>query len=210
MKFLAVFVLVIILFLESNLEAKEIAFNVSTIDQTLNEIAVHAQTYPPHFSSDAERTEIEKKLKNVLALLDDAADQHNDNRDILFRDGLANAMGHNLDCSGCAEKAIKSYEQLLKLYPNDSQANYMYGGFLAGTGTQTKNSIPYLEKAISLGVNDAHYSLAFVYITLKHQAKALVQFNEYLKENPDNETAKAFVKNIEAGDLNIQTRNVKQ
>jgi hypothetical protein len=50
---------------------------------------------------------------------------------LLFRDGFANAMGHNLDFRGCADRAIRSYERLIELQPENRIAHFYLGGFLA-------------------------------------------------------------------------------
>jgi hypothetical protein len=78
----------------------------------------------------------------------------------------------------------------------------LYGGFLAGT-TLFPKSITYLQKAIALGVNEAHYGLAFVYLKQEDSQRALVEFKEYQKYDPENATAAKMVSDIENGKLRI-------
>lgn len=62
-------------------------------------------------------------------------------------------------------------------------------GFLSGT-TLFAGSVPYLKHAIEVGVQQAHYTLAFVYIKQHDTNRALREFKAFLIFNPDNETAK--------------------
>ena len=177
--------------------AKDTSFSLDSIDAILSDIAPHAQDFPPRFASVAERKRVEADLRDVLTKLDAAVAKHPDDAELLFRVGYANAMGHNLDFEGCAFKYFKAFDHLLELKPDDKRANFYYGAFLAGTAARQKDSIKYLEKAIALGVTDAHYTLAFVYLSQSDKEKALFHIKEYARLNPDDESAKQKVAFIE-------------
>src|SRR5580704_16040367 len=81
--------------------AAEVDLSLNSMDATLSKVAVHAQRYPPTFSSASERQEIERILKGAIVILDAAVVQYPAEPDLWFRDGYANAMGHNLDFPGC-------------------------------------------------------------------------------------------------------------
>src|SRR5258706_4302319 len=187
----------VVLFLLSLCASAGESFTLKAIDASLTDIAEHARQYPLRFESEAQRGQIESELLHDLYLLDKAVISYPDNTDILRRAAFANAMGHNLDLPGCAEKAVQSYEHLLQINPADANANYYYGLFLSGTKLFEK-SPPYLKKAIELGEPQAHYALAFVYIMQGDPKKALPEFLEYLKVDPDNDRAKKMVADIEA------------
>lgn len=182
--------------------AADVSIRLSDIDASLDRIAEHAKQYPPRFSSPEERERTEQDLKNTIKLLDTLTARYPNNPDLLLRKGMANAMGHNFDYPGCAEKAIAAFEKSISLDPNNARTLYEYGGFLAGTKLFDK-SIPYLEKAIQLGEERAHYPLAFVYIKKHDPGKALPEFQAYLKSYPDDPTAKKMVSNIESGKLDV-------
>ena len=165
------------------------SIDLKKMDATLAKIAVHAQNFPPTFSSATEREQVEKDLKAAIKVLDVAVAQHPDDPELLFRDGFANAMGQHLDYPGCDQKFINAFERFLKLKPNDRNGNFLYGGFLAGTATRRDDSIPYLNKAIALGEPDAHYTLAFVYLTQQNKEKAIEHFKEYAKAYPNEAAA---------------------
>ncbi|MEX8505740.1 tetratricopeptide repeat protein [Leptothrix ochracea] len=169
----------------------------------MSELAPHARQYPPNFESVSQREELVGKLKLLIRLLNAASAQYPDDQGILFRKAFANSMGHNVDLPGCASEAIKSYELLLARTPDDKSANFYYGAFLSST-TNFRQSVPYLKKAISLGVEDAHYTLAFVYLKQNDPQSALPEFQEYLKVDPTNQTAKKMVNDIENGTLKIK------
>jgi len=189
--------------------AAEVTMSRSEVDQLLSEMAPHAQQLPLRFSSDSERIEVEKKLRRLLVFLDAATVQYPGEPELLLRDGIANSMGHNLDFPGCPDKAISAFEALLKLQPDSKSGNFYYGAFLAGTDTLRLKSIPYLEKAASLGVSDAHYTEAFVYLSLQDRVHALAELDKYLRDNPTDESAAALRRDLEHGDVSITEKKVK-
>jgi len=178
--------------------AAAVPARLSDLTAALNEIAPHARSYPPKFSSPEERVQTEKHLKALLAQLDKISDRYPDDEDILFIKGAANAMGHNLDYPGCADKARAAFDRLLAIDPNNRRALYEYGGFLSGT-TLLDKAIPYLDRAVQLGEERAHYTLAFVYIKKGDPQRALPEFEAYLKADPEDATAKKFVADIRSG-----------
>jgi len=178
--------------------AADVPVRLSDLNATLNEIAPHARSYPPKFSSPEERVQTEARLKAFLAQLDKISDRYPDDEDILFIKAAANAMGHNLGYPGCADKAMAAFDRLLAIDPNNRRALYEYGGFLSGTTLMDK-AIPYLDRAIQLGEGRAHYTLAFVYLKKRDLQRALPEFEAYLKADPENATAKKFVADIRSG-----------
>ena len=186
--------------------AKEVEFSLRSIDETLAKIAPHARSFPPTFASVDERKQIEADLRRLLVLLDAAVVQLPNETDLLFRAGFANAMGHNLDFDGCAEKSIDAYEKFLKHKPDDKNGNYYYGGFLASTSTRRQDSIKYLEKALSLGVTDAHYTLAFVYLGQANKQKALLHLKKYAEANPNEAWIKEMIKKVEQSNIKIHNK----
>jgi len=58
-----------------------------------------------------------RALKDFLAQLDKISERYPDDKEILFIKGAANAMGHNLDYPGCAEKAMAAFDRLLRHRP---------------------------------------------------------------------------------------------
>jgi tetratricopeptide (TPR) repeat protein len=178
--------------------AADVPVRLGDLYATLNEIAPHVRSYPPKFSSPEQRVQTEEHLKALLAELDKISDRYPDDTEILFIKGAANAMGQNLDYSGCADKAMGAYDRLLTLDPNNRRALYEYGGFLSGT-TLLDKAIPYLDRAIQLGEERAHYTLAFTYLKKGDPQRALPEFEAYLKADPDNAIAKRFVADIRSG-----------
>jgi tetratricopeptide (TPR) repeat protein len=180
----------------------EVTMRQSEIDKTLQEIEPHAREYPVRFESAQQRRDMQDKLVRLLVFLDGAAKENADNPDVLIRDAVANGFGHNMGCPDCGEKAIAAYDQLLKLQPDSAEANWRYGGFLAST-TQHEKAIPYLQKAASLGVVDAHYTAAMVFLGLNDLDHAKLELREYVKANPKDKAAKGLLADIEHGNLHI-------
>lgn len=178
--------------------AADVPVRLSDLYATLNEVAPHVRSYPPKFSTPEERTQTENHLKALLAQLDKISDRYPDDKEILFIKGEANAMGHNLDYPGCAEKAMAAFDRLLTIDPNNRRALYAYGAFLSGT-TLLDKAVPYLEKAIQLGEERAHYTLAMTYIGMCDVQTAIPEFEAYLKIDPENVKVKQFVANLKSG-----------
>ncbi len=176
---------------------------LQSFDATLGKIAGHARDYPPKFASDTERKEIEGELRQTIASLAAALGQHPDDPQLLFLDGFANAMGHNLDFPGCAKRCMASYERLLELQPYNGKACFYYGGFLASTATEQKKSISYLERAIALGVTDAHYTLGVALLVQGDKKGALEHLREYSRLNPTDKKVKTFIEQVETAELKV-------
>jgi TolA-binding protein len=180
----------------------EVSLSESEIDKTLSEIAPHAEQLPLHFSSVQERIELEAKLKQLLLALDAGVVEYPDDVDLLLRDAVGNGFGHNMGCPDCGEKAITAYEHLLRLQPESKTANWRYGAFLAQTA-ERERSIPYLQKAASLGVVEAHYTAAMVFISLNDQAHAKTELKQYVKAFPKDKAAKGLLADMEHSNLHI-------
>lgn len=123
--------------------------------------------------------------------------------EILWRAGYLNSMGHNLDISGSAERASASFQKLLAMVPADPRADYMYGTFLAGTG-KAKDALPYLEKARSVGVVDAAYSLGMTYLALGDKQKALENLESYRQARPADGNVSRLIDAVRNGKLQIK------
>ncbi len=175
-------------------EARDIS--LSEIDATLAVIVPHARGYPPNFASDEQRLEITGKLRDLLSLLDAASRGYPDDNELLFRVAFANAMGHILDVPGCDQRAIAAFERLLGREPGNKRANFYYGIFLSQT-TLSAKSIPFLQRAVELGMPQAHKNLGYVYMAQRDAERALVEYKAYLAVDPDNAEVKKIISELE-------------
>jgi tetratricopeptide (TPR) repeat protein len=180
----------------------EVTMRQSEIDKTMQEIEPHAREFPVQFDSAQQRTNMQAQLVELLVFLDHGVKEYPANTDLLLRDAVANGFGHNMGCPDCGEKAIAAFEQLLKLQPEGKEANCRYGAFLAQT-LQREKSIPYLQKAASLGVPEAHYTAAMVFIGLNDQDHAKPELKAYVKAFPKDKEAKGLLADMEHGNLHI-------
>ena len=186
--------------------AHEVTMKRTEVDHTLADIAPHAEQLPLHFASSQERMEIQTKLQKLLYFLDAAVLENPDETDLLLRDAIGNGFGHNMGCPDCGDKAIKAYERLLQLQPENAFGNWRYGAFLAQTAQQEK-SIPYLQKAQKLGIVEAHYTAAIVYISLNDLDRAKFELRQYVQANPKDKRAKGFLADMEHGNLHIHVHD---
>jgi Tfp pilus assembly protein PilF len=123
---------------------------------------------------------------------------------LLLTAAILSGFAHNLDIEGAADNAVKYYERILKREPNHPRANYHYGRFLA-SASKPRESLPYLEKALRSGVEEARYTLGLTYLTMGDKEKALDYLNAYSRNNPDNQEAKKLIEALKSGGLKIQT-----
>jgi tetratricopeptide (TPR) repeat protein len=175
----------VVSFSETSPGNSAVTFNVAYLTQILDDLERHAGAYPPHFEFAEDRQRAERDVSAISGLLDPIARR---SPPLQLRLGILYAIGHNLDIPGAGEKAITAFTTLLELSPEDPQANYRYGAFLAAT-TRNGSGIPFLEKAKALGVVNADYWLGWSYEIVGDKAKALENLESYTKRVPSDLTA---------------------
>lgn len=156
------------------------------LDRWLHDLSLHAKDYPALFDTPLDRQRATEDARWLSGMLDTVITGPTPNPQLLARAAFINSLGHNLDISGLGEKADSQFQKLLAAVPADARANYMYGTFLVSVG-KPKNAIPYLEKAIAVGVVDANYTLGMTYMTLGEKQKALEYLEAYKRRNPNDE-----------------------
>jgi Tfp pilus assembly protein PilF len=137
------------------------------------------------------------ELFEILAADDDARTE------LLLKAAFVDHIAHNLDIKSAAQKSIQNYERALKREPNNAQANLSYGIFLAGAGMPGEKTLPYLEKALKLGADDARYTLGLVHLSLGDKEKAREYLEAYLKTRPQDERAKQIIDAIDSGNIHF-------
>ncbi len=177
--------------------------SVGAVDYFLDKISKHAKEWPLKFDSDVQRKEVEHELKSIIYILETVLSNDAKNEGILWRIGFAYSMAYNLDFPGSADKCNEYFKNLLILNPEHPQGNFFYGAHLAGTVTKQKESIFYLEKALSNGYDEAIYMLGFVYLHLQDNEKAINYFQKYLDKYPKHKQTKELIKAIKEGRVKL-------
>jgi tetratricopeptide (TPR) repeat protein len=158
---------------------KTYGLDIRYLDHMLGDLSRHAGRYPPSFDSKDQKQRAIQDLVALSGMLRLLLNDSKSNTQIVLRSAIANRMGRNLDIPGAAEKAEQQFQALLQVEPEAPQGNYQFGIFLAETG-RVELSIPYLEKALALGLGEANYSLGMAYLGLGNKAEALVRLRAYL------------------------------
>lgn len=184
---------------------KKHGLDVRYLDQMLNDLAAHAKNYPPQFDTPQDRQRAVQDVRMLSGMLDIVITGPSPNAELLARAGFLNSIGHNLDIPGAAEKTAAIFKALLTAAPADPRGNYMYGSFLAGAG-KPKEAIPYLEKALAVGVADAAYSLGMTYLTLGDKQRALQHLDAYKQRNPNDGNVAKLIDGIRSGKLEIKRK----
>ena len=79
----------------------------------------------------------------------------------------------------------------------------MYGTFLAGVG-KPKEALPYLEKALSVGVIDAAYAIGMTHLTLGDKEQALKNLEDYKLHKPSDGRADQLIDAIHNGKIEFK------
>jgi hypothetical protein len=168
-----------------------VTVNVAYLTQVLDDLERHAGVYPPHFEFTEDRRRAEHDVSAISGLFDPISQSLSRNLQLQLCLGILHAIGHNLDIPGSAEKATTAFSTLLELSPEDPQANYRYGAFLAAA-TRRGAGIPFLEKAKALGVVNADYWLGFSYAMIGNKVKVLENLESYMKRVPSDHIARVL------------------
>jgi tetratricopeptide (TPR) repeat protein len=181
-----------------------VTVNLNYFTRLVEDLERHAGRYPPHFEFADDRQRAERDITAISKMLDPLTDNFSKNPQMLLRLALLHAAGHNLDVPDSAPKAIADFDKLLSLTPDDPQANYRYGSFLAAT-TRKGEGIPLLEKAKRLGVPEADYWLGLSYQLVGDKAKAMESLETYTKHAPNDQQAAVLLQAIRDDKFEIKT-----
>jgi hypothetical protein len=181
-----------------------VTVNINYFTQMLEDLERHAGSYPPHFEFADDRQRAERDITALSKMLDPLTDNFSKNPQMLLRLALLHAAGHNLDIADSAPQAIADFDKLLSLTPDDPQANFRYGAFLAAT-TRKGEGIPLLEKAKRLSVPEADYWLGLSYQLVGDRAKAIESLESYTQHAPNDRQAAVLLQAIRDDKFEIKT-----
>lgn len=143
-------------------------------------------------------------VKTLSGMLDVLINGPTPNPELLIRAGLLNSIGYNLGITGSVEKTNSIFQRLLSVAPSDPRGNYMYGTFLAGAG-KPNEALPYLEKALAVGVVDSAYAIGMTYLTLGDKAKALENLEAYKRLKQDDTNVGKLIEAIRNGKVEVKS-----
>ncbi|MQZ29848.1 hypothetical protein F4U02_02285 [Acinetobacter haemolyticus] len=180
--------------------AGENEVDVTEIDDFLQLVEGKARHYPPRFTERQERKGYETKLKEITHKLDAFAEKPNASFDVLSRAFKASVMARNLDLgTSYTSKSLNYAQRILAMSPNDPETNFWFGFGLSEGGGQ-REAIPYLDKAIKGGVQEAYLSAANNYLWLEQKRNAIQTLRNYKIKFPDEaEVADRLIREIESG-----------
>lgn len=183
---------------------KEYGFNTAYLDEILNDLSAHAKNYPPQFDTPQDKQRATQDVTALSGMLATLTDVPIPNLELLLRTGYLNSIGHNLEIAGAADKANSIFQRLLAASPSDPRGNYMYGTFLAGLG-KSKEALPYLEKALSVGVADAAYAIGMTYLALGEKEPALRSLEDYKHRKPSDTNVEKLIDAIRNGKIEFKS-----
>jgi len=159
--------------------------DVTHIDDFLQLAEGKARHYPPQFTDRNERRGYESKLREISNQLDALAANDNASYDVLVRAFKVSVMARNLDMgTQYTTKSLKYAQRLIKMNPNDPTTNFWFGFSLSEGGGQ-REAIPYLDKAMKGGVQEAYLSAVNNYLFLEQRKNALATLSSYKSKYPE-------------------------
>ncbi len=172
--------------------------DITEIDDFLQLVEGKARHYPPRFTERQERKGFELKLKEVTQQLDMLASKDNASFDVLVRAFKASVMARNLDLGSVyTTKSLAYAQRILKINQEDPEANFWFGFALSEGGGQ-REAMPYLDKAIKAGVQEAYLATANNYIAMEQKKNAVQTLKNYkLKYPQEAEVADRLINEIE-------------
>ena len=172
--------------------------DITEIDDFLQLVEGKARHYPPRFTERQERKGFELKLKEVTQQLDTLASKDNASFDVLVRAFKASVMARNLDLGSVyTTKSLAYAQRILKINQEDPEANFWFGFALSEGGGQ-REAMPYLDKAMKAGVQEAYLATANNYIAMEQKKNAVHTLKNYkLKYPQEAEVADRLINEIE-------------
>lgn len=172
--------------------------DITSIDDFLQMVEGKARHYPPQFTDRMERKGFENKLKEVSTQLDTLAANDKASFDVLIRAFKASVMGRNLDLgSAYTTKSLKYAQRILKINKDDAEANLWFGFSLSEGGGQ-REAIPYLDRAMKAGVQEAYLASANNFIGMEQKKNAIQTLKNYKVKYPEEaEVADRLILEIE-------------
>ena len=172
--------------------------DITEIDDFLQLVEGKARHYPPRFTERQERKGFELKLKEVTQQLDTLASKDNASFDVLVRAFKASVMARNLDLGTVyTTKSLAYAQRILKINQEDPEANFWFGFALSEGGGQ-REAMPYLDKAMKAGVQEAYLATANNYIAMEQKKNAVQTLKNYkLKYPQEAEVADRLINEIE-------------
>ena len=172
--------------------------DVTEIDDFLQLVEGKARHYPPRFTERQERKGFEAKLKQVNQQLETLTANNNASFDVLIRAFKASVMARNLDLgSAYTTKSMDYAQRLQKLNKEDPELNFWFGFALSEGGSQ-REAIPYLDKAMKAGVQEAYLSATNNYLAMEQKKNAVQILKNYkLQYSQEAHVADQLIQEIE-------------
>lgn len=187
-------------------QGKESYFlEMGVVSTVMNDLLQHAKMWPVTFRTEPERRRAEQDVTVLASVIEVIAADEDADSELLISMGRVQAIRHNLDLDGAGEQAVAWFRRLLAREPEHVLGNYHFGVLLASTlPPDDDTAIPYLEKAIALGVDDAWYSLGMKYLTREDVSEALRCLETYASKRPDDKSVQLFIEALKSDELSFE------
>ena len=177
--------------------------DINVLDYFLQTISAYSESDDAALN-DTRRHDVVNKLGRLTQMLTELDKGAGADVNILRREALAYNLAYNLGFQSAQQPTDVLYQRLLQDDADDAASNYLYGAFLAQADATRDKSLPYLDKALKLGVKKANYTLGLVYITEGKDPQALACLQQYSADYPDDKRAQRLIAAVKSGDIKRQ------
>lgn len=160
--------------------------------------------YPPRFKSKEHQEDLLSCTKAVIGEVGGLNISNINDCAVLTDLGYILSMGYNLDL-GSGDVVRQYFNKALSIGEDDLKTNYLYGMFLVSTAKYQLDSIPYLEKALQLGKEDARFTLGLLKIQQGKNEEGLQMLEMFSEKNPENDHVKMMIQKVKDNQLKFHS-----
>lgn len=182
----------------------QFVFDPDILDYFLQTLTHLTRNGGAYIRDDEERTDIEKKTRQLIQLLEIVREYHENDLEVLLRTAYAYGIGYSLSFPDSMETTIRLYKQAHAIQPDSALTNFLLGMFMFGTKEHNLDSASYLEKALEKGIESCRFTLGMLYIRQNKNDIGKEYLKKYAEDNPDNKHAQLVWDAVRRGDINMQ------
>ena len=180
--------------------------DIQLVKSIYDDLARHAQNYPVDLRSDAERERARNDAGGLSVIMESVTVAPDAPTELLLLAARVHALAHNLDVPQAAGRATASFERILAREPDNAEANFHFGAFLAASDQRPKDAAACLEKAARAGIDAAWFSLGMLQLTQGDQEHALQSLETYTARMPSDTRTRKMVEGLRSGKLKFKPR----
>lgn len=164
----------------------------------LDDLAQHAQYYPPRFDTKEDLARARSDVSNVTRFIRSNYSAYRRSNELLLYQAFLYSIGYNLDLPHAADAADMAFSELLEIEPDNATVHHLYGAFLASASYPTEAE-QHLTRAIDGGIVEAHFDIGLTYLQSGRTEQAIRHFEQYAKAYPEDAGISKLITALRSG-----------